>query len=91
VGDDTRVLRVSLSGAGRLRWAAVAEVGCGGLKWVVAAAVCSFLSFFSNSYFQTYSNSKQISNSNQDLNPNTQKKQCTNMNATVNSYISLIN
>jgi hypothetical protein len=29
-------------------------------------------------------------NSNQDLNPNTQK-QCTSMNATVNSYISLIN
>jgi hypothetical protein len=29
-------------------------------------------------------------NSNQDLNPNT-KKQCTSMNATVNSYISLIN
>jgi hypothetical protein len=28
-------------------------------------------------------------NSNQDLNPNTQK-QCTGMNATVNSYISLI-
>jgi hypothetical protein len=50
------------------------------------------LSFFSisNSYFQTYLNSKQISNSNQDLNPNTQK-QCTSMYATVNSYISLIN
>jgi hypothetical protein len=29
-------------------------------------------------------------NSNQDLNPSTQK-QCTSMNATVNSYISLIN
>jgi hypothetical protein len=29
-------------------------------------------------------------NSNQDLNPSTQK-QCTGMNATVNSYISLIN
>jgi hypothetical protein len=86
VGDDTRVPRVSLSGAGRLRWAAV---GCGGLKW---AAVCSFLSFFPfpNSYFQTYLNSKHISNSNQDLNPNTQK-QCTSMYATVNSYISLIN
>jgi hypothetical protein len=56
-------------------------LGCGGL-----------LSFFSisNSHFQTYLNSKQISNSNQDLNPNTQK-QCTSMYATVNSYISLIN
>jgi hypothetical protein len=49
-------------------------------------------SFFSISdfYFQTYLNSKHISNSNQNLNPNTQK-QCISMYATVNSYISLIN
>jgi hypothetical protein len=39
--------------------------------------------------FQFQNPLKQM-NSNQDLNPNTQK-QCTSMNATVNSYISLIN
>jgi hypothetical protein len=38
--------------------------------------------------FQFQNPLKQM-NSNQDLNPNTQK-QCTSMNATVNSYISLI-
>jgi hypothetical protein len=46
-------------------------------------------SFFFYSYF-LFTTSKQNLNSNQDLNPNTQK-QCTSMNATLNSYISLIN
>jgi hypothetical protein len=67
-------------GRARLRWAEA--------YW--AAAVC--FSFFSISdfYFQTYLSSEHNSNSNQDLNPNTQK-QCTSMYATANSYISLIN
>jgi hypothetical protein len=71
-------------------WAAAGREWAAG-RGCWAAAVCS-LSFFSisNSYFQTYLNNKQISNSNQDLNPHTQK-QCTSMYATVNSYISLIN
>jgi hypothetical protein len=46
------------------------------------------LSFFLFSNSSKTSN--QVLNSNQGLNPNTQK-QCTSMNATANSYISLIN
>jgi hypothetical protein len=41
-------------------------------------------------FFVKFQNPLKQMNSNQDLNPNTQK-QCTSMNATVNSYISLIN
>jgi hypothetical protein len=64
------------------RWAGLRQSKAGGL-------VSLFFSI-SNSYFQTYLNIKQTSNSNQDLNPNTQKL-CISMYATVNSYISLIN
>ncbi len=66
-----------------------ARLGCGLGQKRPARKRFAF-SFFSDFYFQTYLNSKQILNSNQDLNPNTQK-QCTSMYATVNSYISLIN
>jgi hypothetical protein len=63
------------------RWAA-AKTGLGG--WL-----SSFLFPISNSIPFPNSN-KQDLNSNRDLNPSTQK-QCTGMNATINSYISLIN
>jgi hypothetical protein len=59
-------------------WAA-AKTGLGG--WF-----SSFFFLFSNSN----KTSNQVLNSNHGLNPNTQK-QCTSMNATANSYISLIN
>jgi hypothetical protein len=71
-------------------WAAAGrEWAAGRGCWAAEGLLFLFFSI-SNSYFQTYLNSKQILNSNQDLNPNTQK-QCTSMYATVNSYISLIN
>jgi hypothetical protein len=59
-------------------------------RW--AAAKTGLASWFSSLLFpisNSIKTSKQLLNSNQDLNPNTQK-QCTSMNATVNSYISLI-
>jgi hypothetical protein len=68
----------------------LAELGCGTgpEQRLGQREVCSFL-FFSNS--NTFFKNKQtILNSNQVLNPNTQK-QCTSMNATVNAYVSLIN
>jgi hypothetical protein len=52
-----------------------------------AGRVCSFPFFYFYFLFKTI---KQNLNSNQDLNPNT-KQRCTSMNATLNSYISLIN
>jgi hypothetical protein len=63
-------------------WAETEAVaGCGvGLEREV-------VSFFSNPI--SFLNQANNLNSNQDLNPNT-KKQCTGMNATGNSYISLI-
>jgi hypothetical protein len=51
-----------------------------------AVAAVVFFQILSPNQFKQQTNS----NSNQGLNPNTQK-QCTSMYATVNSYISLIN
>jgi hypothetical protein len=61
---------------------------CGGQGWKGRKAKGVVFSFLSNSI--SFLKQTNNLNSNQDLNPNTQK-QCTGMNATVNSYISLIN
>jgi hypothetical protein len=74
-----RTRRESWRASGGLR-----ALGRGKQGWEAGFLYSFFL--FSNSN----KTSNQVLNSNQGLNPNTQK-QCTSMNATVNSYISLIN
>jgi hypothetical protein len=78
-------LRVQKKKKGGLR----AGLGCGAGLEVACAGRGWIYSFF----FQIpipFLNKQTNLNSNQDLNPSTQK-QCSSMNATVNSYISLIN
>jgi hypothetical protein len=59
-------------------------------SWAGKLAGFGFLLPFFFYYHSLPNSTKQKLNSNRDLNPSTQK-QCTGMNATVNSYISLIN
>jgi hypothetical protein len=63
-------------------------VGCCGARPEREEGFGGCLLFFSNSI--SFLTQTINLNSNQDLNPNTQK-QCTGMNATVNAYVSLIN
>jgi hypothetical protein len=95
-----------VAGCGGLRWAEGGWAGLqasgrgGGAEGPLvnfacwAAAKTRLASWFSLFFFSCFpiliKQANQALNSNQGLNPNTQK-QCTSMNATVNSYISLIN